>query len=159
MTIMIGNDHGGVEMKCVFLPILKERGHTVIDIGTDTDDIVRYPYYAAEVAKAVQKEEVDRGILICSTGVGMSIMANRFSGIRASNVFSSYIAKMTRKHNDSNILCIGGKTVGIAEAIEILTTWLDTEYEGGRHAISLGLIREAEQVICSGDTWCPAERV
>lgn len=158
MTIIIGNDHGGVAMKSEFLPLLEKWGHTVIDIGTDTEDIVRYPYYAAKIAKAVQSGEAERGILICSTGVGMSIMANRFIGIRASNVPTSYIAKMTRKHNDSNVLCLGGKTVGIAEAIEILTVWLETEYEGGRHDISLGIIHEAEQVVCNGGDWEPTER-
>ena len=146
-TVYIGNDHGGVQMKNEFISVLKEKGYEVVNIGTDTEEIVRYPYYAEKVTKAVLSGIADKGILICSTGVGMSIIANRYPGIRASNVCTTYMAKMTRKHNDSNVLCLGGKTIGIFEALDILTTWLDTDYEGGRHDISLGIIKELEQAI------------
>ncbi len=127
---------------------LKVRGLEYIDVGCDSTDIVRYPYYAAQVAGAISKGEADRGILICSTGIGMSVFANRFKGIRASLCTDTFMAKMTRAHNDSNVLCLGGKVIGELEALDILDAWLDTEYEGGRHAISLGLIEEAEDKLC-----------
>lgn len=155
--ILIANDHGGVQMKQEIIPLLEQLGYTVVNLGTDTEEIVRYPYYAAKVAEAIRRGEADRGILICSTGIGMSIIANRYSGIRASNVFTSYLAKMTRKHNDSNVLCLGGKTVGIAEALDIVQVWLETEYEGGRHNISLGLIKDAEEKLCTPTDWEPEE--
>ncbi len=150
-VIYIGNDHGGSGLKLAIVKRLKELGIACVDIGTDSEDIVRYPYYAAEVAKAVAEGKGDRGILICSTGIGMSIIANRFKGVRASLCTDTYMAKMTRKHNDSNLLCLGGKITGEFEALDILETWLSEEYEGGRHDISLGLIEEAEKELCCGE--------
>ncbi|MDR3247712.1 MAG: ribose 5-phosphate isomerase B [Treponema sp.] len=144
MKIMIGNDHGGYRLKQIVVESLRFRGIEVEDIGTDSEEIVRYPYYASRVAKAVAAGEVDRGILICSTGIGMSIAANRHRGIRASLCTSTYMGKMTRAHNNSNVLCLGGKTTGEFEALDILNAWLDTPYEGGRHDISLGLICDME---------------
>ena len=146
--IYIGNDHGGYLLKQVLMKHLKERGLECIDVGCDSTDIVRYPYYAAKVAGAVSRGEADRGILICSTGIGMSILANKFKGIRASLCTDTFMAKMTRAHNNSNVLCLGGKVIGDMEALDILDAWLDTEYEGGRHGISLGLIEEAEGTLC-----------
>jgi ribose 5-phosphate isomerase B len=155
MTVHIGCDHGGYELKKLLVSVLKERGIEVHDVGTNSTEIVRYPHFAAQVAGAVSDGTADRGILICSTGIGMSIIANRYPGVRASMCTTSYLAKMTRAHNDSNILCLGGKTIGDAEAIDVLKTWLDTEYEGGRHDISLGLIQEAETSIRSTGRWDP----
>ena len=146
--IWIANDHGGVEMKRHFLARLDEKGLAYKNIGTDSPDIVRYPHYAAAVANAIVTGAADRGILICSTGIGMSIVANRFKGIRASVCTSTYMGRMTRAHNDSNILCIGGMITGKLEALDILDAWLDTPFEGGRHNISLGLLREAEDRLC-----------
>jgi len=127
------------------------------DVGSDSADVVRYPYYAAQVAEAIVRGETQRGILICSTGIGMSIIANKYKGIRASACTSTYMGRMTRAHNDSNILCLGGKITGVLEALDILDAWLTTPYEGGRHDISLGLIAEAEQVLCQPALWKPAD--
>lgn len=151
--IMVGNDHGGVSAKNQVVEYLKERGIEVVNIGTDTEDIVRYPYYASRVAKAVKSGEVDGGILICSTGIGMSIIANKYKGIRASLCTTHNQALMTRRHNNSNILCLGGKTVGAFEVIDILEGWLEGEYEGGRHAISLAMIEQASDAMISDDAF------
>jgi ribose 5-phosphate isomerase B len=107
--------------------------------------------------EAITRGEADRGILICSTGIGMSIVANRYPGVRASLCTSTYMGRMTRAHNDSNVLCLGGKITGILEAIDILDAWLSTEFEGGRHNISLGLIAEAEAALCSAASWNPGD--
>ncbi len=156
-TILIGNDHGGVDLKFQILEYLKEKGIEAVNVGSDSSEIVRYPYYAAKVAGEVSRDPSKRGILICSTGIGMSIIANRYKGVRASLCTSTYMAKMTRAHNNSNILCLGGKITGTLEALDILEAWLTTEYEGGRHDISLGLIEEAEEALCSGNIWVPRE--
>jgi len=153
--IWIGNDHGGYELKLHVVEHLKKRGIPVRDVGCNSTEIKRYPYYAAEVAGAVARGEANRGILICSTGIGMSIIANKFKGVRASLCTSTFMGKMTRAHNDSNLLCLGGKITGVFEALDILDAWLDTPYEGGRHDISLGLIREAEEALFKSDQWMP----
>lgn len=158
-TIYIANDHGGYELKLEVVRHLTQRGIAVKDCGSNSTEIVRYPVYAAKVAGAVAGGAARRGILICSTGIGMSIMANKFCGVRASVCTSTYMAKMTRAHNDSNILCLGGKITGVLEALDILDAWMDTPYEGGRHAISLGLMAEAEKALCKPGGWEPAEPV
>lgn len=156
-TIWIGNDHGGYDLKLPIVEHLKKRDLAVHDVGCHSTEIVRYPYYAAQVAEAIVRGEARRGILICSTGIGMSIIANKYRGIRASMCSSSCMGKMTRAHNDSNVLCLGGKITGVFEALDILEVWLATPYEGGRHDISLGLIREAETAILSCGLWNPAD--
>jgi ribose 5-phosphate isomerase B len=153
--IWIGNDHGGYELKLKIMEYLQKKGIAFKNIGCDSEDIVRYPYYAATVAGAVSKGTINRGILICSTGIGMSIIANKYKGVRASLCTNAYMGKMTSAHNNSNILCLGGKITGVDEAIDILESWLTTEFEGGRHNISLGLIEEAEQVLCNPEGWNP----
>ena len=158
MKIMIGNDHGGYKLKLAVVQFLHSRGIQVINIGTDSEEIVRYPYYAAKVARAVGTGEVDRGILICSTGIGMSIAANRFRGVRASLCTSTYMGKMTRAHNNSNLLCLGGRITGEFEALDILEAWIDTPYEGGRHDISLGLIKEIEEIVTLDREWQPVSK-
>jgi ribose 5-phosphate isomerase B len=155
-TILIGNDHGGYDLAQHALTFLRETGVPAAHVGSFSGEIVRYPYYAAKVAGAVSRGEIRRGILICSTGIGMSILANRFRGVRASLCTSTYMGKMTRAHNDSNLLCLGGRITGYLEALDILEAWLTTPYDGGRHDISLGLIREAEQVLCNPGGWSPA---
>lgn len=152
-AIWIGNDHGGYELKTKILEYLDQHDIPYNDVGCHSTDIVRYPYYVAKVAGAVSSGEADRGILICSTGIGMSIAANKYKGVRASLCATSYSGKMTRAHNNSNILCMGGKTIGTFEALEILEQWLTTEYEGGRHDISLGLIEEIEEKNLTGENW------
>jgi ribose 5-phosphate isomerase B len=155
--IWIGNDHGGYELKFAVVEHLRSRGIEVCNVGSDSAEIVRYPYYAALVAEAILRGEARRGILICSTGIGMSIIANKYAGIRASLCTSTYMARMTRAHNDSNVLCLGGKITGVLEALDIVDAWLTTPYEGGRHDISLALIREAEQRLCTSALWSPAD--
>ena len=156
-TIIIGNDHGGYVLKTFLVKYLEGKGYLVQDAGSHSEEIVRYPYYASMVAQAVSGGEAFRGILICSTGIGMSIIANKYKGIRAAVCSSSFQGKMTAAHNNSNILCLGGQCTGTAEAIDILENWLNTKYQGGRHDISLGLIRDAEAINFSGSAWNPDE--
>jgi ribose 5-phosphate isomerase B len=153
--IIIGNDHGGYKLKLALVNHLQEKGYLVEDIGCHSEDIVRYPYYASKVARAVSADGKLRGILICSTGIGMSIIANKYKGVRAALCYSSYQGKMTSAHNKSNIICLGGRCIGAFEAIDIIDQWLNTRYEGGRHDISLGLIENAEEVNFSGKQWSP----
>jgi ribose 5-phosphate isomerase B len=156
-VIWIGCDHGGYELKEHVLKFLESRSLAFHDVGCHSTAIARYPYFAAQVAEAILRGEASRGILICSTGIGMSIIANRYRGVRASLCTSTYMGKMTRAHNDSNVLCLGGKITGVFEALDILEAWLATPYEGGRHDISLGLIRDAETAISSCGVWEPAD--
>lgn len=144
MKIYIANDHGGVELKNRIIQEFAPKGYEFVNLGTDTTDIVRYPYYAEQVAKHVESDPESRGILICSTGIGMSMAANKFKGIRAALCTDAYMAKMTRRHNNSNVLCLGGQVTGILEALDMVELWLTTEFEGGRHCISLGLLDEIE---------------
>lgn len=153
--VIIGNDHGGYELKQIVVAHLKEQGYEVEDIGSDSMDIVRYPYYAATVARSVAGDLNCRGILICSTGIGMSIIANKFKGVRAALCSSTYQGKMTSAHNNSNVLCLGGRCIGSFEAMDIVDAWLNTPYEGGRHDISLGLIEKAEDHNFADDQWDP----
>jgi len=154
-VIWIGNDHGGYEMKLNIINYLEKMNINFKDVGSNSTEIVRYPYYAAKIASAVSKGEIKRGILICSTGIGMSIIANKFKGVRASLCTSTYMGRLTRAHNNSNILCLGGKITGVYEALDILNAWLSTPYDGGRHDISLGIIEEVEAVLCNEGGWEP----
>lgn len=142
--IYVGSDHGGYLLKQAIKDCLDRKGIPYKDVGSDSAEIVRYPTYAEEVAMAVSEHRASKGILICSTGIGMSIVANRFKGVRASLCTDSYMGRITRAHNDSNILCLGGKITGELEALDILENWLSTEFEGGRHSISLGMIEEID---------------
>jgi len=142
--IIIGNDHGGYEAKLEIVRHLQERAIAVTNIGSDSTEIVRYPHYARQVCQAVLRGECDGGILICSTGIGMSIAANKFKGIRASVCTSHFMGKMSRQHNDSNVLCLGGKVTGAFELLDIVDAWIENDYIGGRHQISLDLIRDIE---------------
>lgn len=153
--ILIGNDHGGYHLKMVLLQHLTDKGFELEDVGSHSNQIVRYPYYAAKVAAAVAGDADLCGILICSTGIGMSIIANKYKGVRAALCYSSYQGKMTTAHNNSNIICLGGQCIGNNEAIDIVETWLASEFEGGRHNISLGLIKEAEEINFSSQQWEP----
>lgn len=158
MKVWIANDHGGYEMKKMILSHLEAMGVNGRDLGSTSEEIVRYPYYAVDVVNGVLSGAADRGILVCSTGIGMGIIANKYPGIRAAVCGTTYLAKMTRKHNNSNVLCLGGKTTGIAEALDIVDTWLTTDYEGGRHRYSLKLIQMAENEMASGRIWNPTDR-
>ena len=156
-AIWVGCDHGGYELKLQVLDWLAQHSFPFHDAGCHSAEVVRYPYYAAQVAEAIVRGEATQGILICSTGIGMSIIANKYSGIRASLCTSTYMGRMTRAHNDSNVLCLGGKITGSFEALDILDTWLKTPFEGGRHAISLGLIGNAERALGGCSVWNPAD--
>jgi ribose 5-phosphate isomerase B len=155
--IWIGNDHGGYELKVQIVEHLSKKGFPVQDVGTDSTGIVRYPYYAAQVCEAIQRGDASRGILVCSTGIGMSIIANKYPGIRAALCTSTYMGRMTKAHNNSNVLCLGGKITGVFEALDILDAWLNTAYEGGRHDISLGLICQAEAALSKSTVWNPSD--
>ena len=155
MKVWIGSDHGGFELKQKLKKAFEEKGCEITDVGGYSEEIVRYPYFAGKVAQAVAEGAADRGILICSTGIGMSVIANKYKGIRAALCLTPHMAEMTRRHNNSNVLCLGGKITGHAEALDMAEIWLTTEYEGGRHDISLGLIAEAEEAQLTGGFWVP----
>ena len=144
MRVAIGADHAGVNIKEDIIHIIKELGMDVIDLGCDCSDSVDYPDYAIPVAEKVASGEADRGILICGTGIGMSIAANKVSGIRCALVHDLFSAKATRLHNDSNVLAMGERIIGPGLASEIAKVWLETEYEAGRHAKRVNKITEYE---------------
>ena len=145
MRIAIGSDHAGLELKTEILSLLKALGHEYIDYGTDTPASVDYPDYGEKVSYDVAKGKVDRGILICGTGIGMSIVANKFRGVRAALVNDLYSARCSREHNDSNVLVIGGRVVGKELAKEIARVWLNTSFAGGRHQKRLEKIEALEK--------------
>lgn len=138
MKIAIGADHGGFNLKKDIINLLEELGHDYKDFGTHSADSIDYPDVAIPVAEAVANGEFDRGILICGTGIGIGIAANKVKGIRAALVHDSFSAKATRQHNDSNIMTMGERVIGPGLAIDLVTTWLDTDFEGGRHADRVG---------------------
>ena len=145
MKIAIGCDHGGLEHKNAIIAHLKERGFEVENFGTDTLDSVDYPDIAVKVCNAVLSHECERGILVCGTGIGMSIAANKVKGIRAAALSDHFSAKYTRLHNDANILCLGGRVIGIGTALELTDIFTDTDYEGGRHQKRLDKIAALEK--------------
>lgn len=134
MRIGIGSDHGGVNHKAAIIKHLKENGYTVTDYGTQAGESVDYPDVAETVCKAYLNEEFDLGILVCGTGIGMSIAANKVKGIRAAHVTDCYSARMSREHNDAKILCLGERITGVDLALEIVDAYLKAEHQGGRHA-------------------------
>ncbi|HGY54134.1 MAG TPA: ribose 5-phosphate isomerase B [Caldithrix abyssi] len=147
LKLAIAADHGGYELKEYIVNYLRSRRDVeVTDLGTDTDkQSVDYPDYAAKVAKAIQNGRAERGILLCGTGIGISITANKFKGIRAALCHDAYTARMSRAHNDANILAMGGRTTGKETAMDMVRIWLETEFEGGRHSRRVGKITELEQ--------------
>lgn len=144
-SIAIGADHGGYRLKEEVKAYLIERGHPVIDVGTSSEDSVDYPDYAAKVARAVQQKKADLGILICGTGIGMAITANKFRGIHAAVVHDCYTAAMSRRHNNANIITFGGRVIGAGVAFDIVDTWLGASFEGGRHSRRIGKIVNLER--------------
>lgn len=133
MKIAIGCDHGGICLKAEIVPLLEDLGHTVDDRGCYSTESVDYPDFAKAVCAQVQNNSCARGILICGTGVGMSMVANRFEGIRAALGNELFTARMSREHNDANVLCLGARVVGPGLAVEIVRAWVSTEFAGGRH--------------------------
>ena len=132
--IAIGSDHGGFELKSKIIEFLKEKNVEVKDYGCYNTDSIDYPDVAKDVCQAVVKNECERAILVCGTGIGISIAANKVRGIRAALCHSSFDAKMCRMHNDANVLCLGGRTTGPEIALEIVNSYLSASFEGGRHA-------------------------
>ena len=145
MKIGIGNDHSALELKAEIISFLKEKGHEVVDYGTNSSESCDYPVYGEIVARAVAAGEVEQGILICGTGIGISITANKFKGIRAALCTDPFTAKMARVHNNCNILAFGARVVGAELAKMIVETWLDAEFEGGRHQRRVDLITAIEE--------------
>lgn len=133
MKVALGSDHQGVDIKKVIVDYLKSQGIEVVDFGPDSKESVDYPDYAEVVGKAVAAGQYDRGILICGTGAGMSIAANKVPGVRATRVTDSYSARLTREHNDANIICLGAWLTGPQMAIDMVSQFLHTPYQGGRH--------------------------
>jgi ribose 5-phosphate isomerase B len=142
--IAIASDHGGFDLKESTIAQLHKAGWDVDDLGTHDKVSVDYPDYGIKVAEAVASKKVGRGILICGTGIGMSIVVNRYSGIRGALCADMYTAKLSREHNDSNILIIGGRVIGEGLAAEIVNTWLNTPFEGGRHQRRLDKINQID---------------
>jgi len=134
MKIAAGADHGGFALKQAVVRRLRSLGHEVVDVGTDSEEVsVDYPVYGHKVAEMVASGEAERGLLVCGTGLGICMSANRHKGVRAADCFTPYLAEMARRHNDSNVLCMGGRVLSEDEAWAITEVWLDTPFEGGRH--------------------------
>lgn len=142
--VFIGCDHAALDMKNAIIEYVKELGFEAIDEGAYTTERVDYPIYAKKVALGVKENEGAKGILICGTGIGMSLAANKVKGIRAAAVSEVYSAKLTRQHNNSNIVCIGARVIGIETAKMIVDAFLNTEYEGGRHQVRVDMITAME---------------
>lgn len=149
--IVIGSDHGGLEMKEAVKAALDSRGLEVGDYGTTNGDSVDYPDFAEKVASAVSRGEVELGVLVCGTGIGMSIVANKFPGVRAALATDEFMAQMAKEHNNANILVLGGRVLDTATAVKMVNVWLDTTYEGGRHQKRLDKLARVEAAVASGD--------
>lgn len=133
LRIAIGSDHGGYEYKEQIVSHLKEKGYECVDVGTYSTDSCDYPVIARTVTTKIIAGEADRGILICGTGIGMSIVANKVKGIRAALCGDTFSARASRAHNNSNVLCLGERVIGINLAMDIVDIWLESKFEGGRH--------------------------
>ena len=145
MKIAIACDHGGLNLKREIKKYLAEKGYEVMDFGCDSFDSCDYPDYALPAAEAVAKGECDRGIVVCSTGIGVSIVANKVHGIRCAHCHDTYCAEFTRRHNDANMLALGEKVVGVGYALKIVELFLNTEFEGGRHSRRVSKISDIEK--------------
>jgi ribose 5-phosphate isomerase B len=145
MKIIIGSDHGGIHLKEVLKQHLAERGIEVHDAGTYTEESCDYPDIALQVCRAVTAGDGDRGVLVCGTGIGMSMAANKVKGIRAALCGDVFSAIMSREHNDANVICLGERVLGPGLAVCILDAWLDTEFAGGRHARRVNKIMAIEK--------------
>lgn len=145
MLIAVGSDHRGVAMRAKIIDVLHNLGQEVVDVGTDTDKSVDYPDVAAVVARKVSQGEVDRGILVCGTGLGMAIVANKFPGVRAAPCHDSVTAELSRRHNDLNVLCLAGDILGERLVDRLVETWLNTEFEGGRHLRRVEKVKAIER--------------
>ncbi|MDE6105066.1 MAG: ribose 5-phosphate isomerase B [Clostridia bacterium] len=145
MKIALACDHGGLNLKKEIIKHLKENGYEYADFGTNSTDSCDYPDFALPAAEAVAKGECDKGIVVCSTGIGVSIVANKVHGVRCAHCHDSYCAEFTRRHNDANVLALGEKVVGVGYALKIVETFLTTAFEGGRHQRRVDKISEIEK--------------
>lgn len=145
MKITLGSDHAGFLMKQDLVNFVKELGHTALDVGTDSNKSVDYPDFALAVAQAVSKGEAERGIIVCGTGIGSTIAANKVLGIRAALCHSEYTARMSREHNDANVLCLGERVINQETARVMVKVWLTTPFAGDRHLRRLEKIKKFEE--------------
>lgn len=146
MKIAIGSDHRGYKLKERIKEYLKTANNEYLDVGTSSEERVDYPDFAMEVAKLVGTNRYSRGILVCGSGIGMSIVANKHKGVRAALCTTPKLAELSRLHNDANILCLGAENQPPEEVLRIVDIWLKTEFEGGRHSIRLDKIRKMEEL-------------
>jgi ribose 5-phosphate isomerase B len=140
VKIAVGSDHGGFEQKELIVKLLLEMGHEVESVGCHSKDSVDYPDFADKVCALVREGSCERGILLCGTGIGMSIAANRHRDIRAALCHESFTARMSREHNNANVLCLGGRVIGPEIALDIVKAWVETEFSGGRHQRRLDML-------------------
>ena len=147
MRISIGSDHRGYRLKERIVTLLKAQGHEVMDEGTQSADNVDYPDYASRVAQKVSLQQADRGILICCTGIGMAIAANKFVGVRAAPCYDELTVEMSRRHNDLNVLCLSANMLSDRLADRLVETWLQTDFEGGRHGRRVEKIHALERSV------------
>ena len=145
MRIIVGSDHRGFQVKQKVIDLVRRLGHEVIDEGTNGGGSVDYPDVAAHVGSTVSKGEVDRGILICGTGIGMSIAANKFPGVRAAACVDEVTAELSRRHNDLNVLCLSGDLLSSRSTERLVEIWMDAQFEGGRHERRVEKIRDLEK--------------
>lgn len=145
MKIAIGSDHAGFELKEKVGPLLEAAGHEVLDVGTDSEESTDYPQYAAEAAEMVAEGEAERAVVVCGSGVGVSIVANKVQGVRAVNAHDPEEAEVSRRHNDANVLALAGRRLDEDAARAILERFLATEFEGGRHQRRVGQIDAVER--------------
>jgi ribose 5-phosphate isomerase B len=145
MRIAVGSDHAGFALKERVRPLLEGSGHEVVDVGTDSEESTDYPRYAAEAAKLVADGEADRAVLVCGSGVGVSIVANKIDGVRAVNAHDPDEAEMSRRHNNANVLALAGRRLEEGDAPEIIERFLETDFEGGRHERRVDQIAAVER--------------
>lgn len=145
MKLAIASDHGGFSLKDTIVKLLQSKGVEYLDLGVSSEESVDYPDFAVQVAEKVSRGEVDAGILVCGTGIGMAIAANKFKGVRAAVVTDVYTAQMSKEHNNANVIALGGRVLDEAQAKEMVSAWLEAKYEGGRHERRLQKIKELEE--------------
>ncbi len=142
MKIALASDHGGFALKEAVKKHLEERGFETLDLGTNSEESVDYPSFGKACGEAVVSGEAERGVVCCGTGIGISMAANKVPGVRCALVTNSFMAEMTKKHNDANILALGGRVLEVPVALQLVDVWLDTEFEGGRHQRRIDMLNE-----------------
>ena len=142
MKIAVGSDHGGFALKTAVAAHLKSRGYEVLDMGTYSEESVDYPIYGKKTAEAVAGGEADLGVVCCGTGIGIGIAANKVHGIRCATITNEYMAEMTKRHNNANMIALGGRVLELEHALKLVDIWLDTDFEGGRHQRRVDMLDE-----------------